>query len=103
MAEELAETACRPFDDPKLRQLLKDLKLKSDIVIDEITTDAVLDASYDLNQAEARVTSFKEFIDQYKDELTALQILYNQPYGKQKLTYAAIKELRRNSPTRPIT
>jgi type I restriction enzyme, R subunit len=93
VAAGLAETACRPFDDPKLRQLLKDLKLKSDIVIDEITTDAVLNASYDLNQAEARVKSFKAFIEQYKDELTALQILYNLPYSKQRLTYAAIKEL----------
>jgi type I restriction enzyme, R subunit len=93
VAEELAEAACCPFNDPQLRQLLKDLKLKADIVIDEITTDAVLNAGYDLKQAEARVKSFKEFIEQYKDELTALQILYNQPYGKQKLTYAAIKEL----------
>jgi type I restriction enzyme R subunit len=93
VGEALAEVACRPFDDAKLRQLLKDIKQKLDIVLDEITTDAVLDASYDLKQAEARITSFKAFITQYKDELTALQILYNQPYGRQKLTYAAIREL----------
>jgi type I restriction enzyme R subunit len=53
----------------------------------------VLSAAYDLKQAEARITSFRDFIETHKDELTALQILYNQPYGKQKLTYAAIKEL----------
>lgn len=93
VAETLTEAACRPFDDPRLRQLLKDLKQKSDIVIDDITTDQVLDASYDLRQAEERIKSFKEFIEKHKDELTALQILYNQPYGKQKLTYAMIKEL----------
>jgi type I restriction enzyme R subunit len=93
IAEELIEAACRPFDDPKVRQLLKDIKQKSDIVIDEITTDEITSASYDLRQAEERIRSFKEFIEQYKDELTALQILYNQPYGREKLTYAAIKEL----------
>lgn len=93
VADELIEQACQPFDDPKLRQLLKDIKQKSEIVIDEITTDQVQEAGYDLKQAEARITSFKAFIEQYKDELTALQILYNQPYGRQKLTYAAIKEL----------
>jgi type I restriction enzyme R subunit len=90
---ELTETACRPFDDPKFRQLLKDIKQKSDIIIDDITTDEVLDASYDLKRAGERIQSFKDFIEAHKDELLALQILYNQPYGKQKLTYGAIKEL----------
>jgi type I restriction enzyme, R subunit len=91
--EELTDKACDPFNDPKLRQLIKDIKQKSDIVIDEITTDTVTGAGYDLNEARKRIDSFKEFIETHKDELTALQILYNQPYGKQKLTYAAIKEL----------
>ena len=95
IAQELTEQACAPFDDPKLRQLLKDLKQKSDIVIDDITTDEVIAASYDLKQAEERIKSFKDFIEKHKNELTALQILYNQPYGKQRLTYAAIKELTR--------
>ncbi len=93
LQEELTEEACKPFDDPKLRQLIKDVKQKSDIVIDDITTDEVLGASYDLKRAEERITSFKEFLEKYKDEILALQILYNQPYGQQKLTYAAIKEL----------
>jgi type I restriction enzyme R subunit len=90
---ELIEAACRPFDDPKLRQLIKDIKQKSDIVIDDITTDQIIGAGYDLKAAEAKIKSFKEFIEQNKNELIALQILYNQPYGKQRLTYAAIKEL----------
>lgn len=90
---DMIETACRPFDDPKLRQLLKDLKQKSDIVIDDITTDQVIHVGYDMKQAEDRIKTFKEFIEKNKNEILALQILYNQPYGKQKLTYAAIKEL----------
>lgn len=90
---ELMDEACKPFDDPGLRQLIKDIKQKSDIVIDDTTTDEILSAGYDLKSAEDRIKSFKEFIEQNKDELTALQILYNQPYGRQKLTYAAIKEL----------
>jgi len=87
------EAACRPFDDPKLRQLLKDIKQKSDIVIDEFTTDEVLGAGYDLRAAEDKIESFRKFIEENKNELLALQILYNQPYGRQRLTYAAIREL----------
>ena len=90
---ELIEVACRPFDDPKLRQLLKDVKQKSDIVIDEFTTDEVLGAGFDLKAAVSKVESFRKFIEENKNELLALQILYNQPYGRQRLTYSAIREL----------
>lgn len=90
---ELIETACRPFDEPKLRELIKDIKKKSDIVIDEMTTDEVTSASFDLKLAEQKIKTFKDFIENHKNELIALQILYNQPYGKQKLTYVSIKEL----------
>lgn len=91
--EELTDTACRPFDNPAARNLLKDIKQKTDIVIDEITTDEVTGAGFDMKRAEETITSFRTFIDENRDELTALQILYNQPQGRQRLTYAAIREL----------
>ncbi len=93
VVRQLAETACQPFDKPTVRTLLKDIKAKMDIVIDEITTDEVISADFDLKRSEETVTSFKQFIEDNRDELTALQILYNQPLGKQRLTYAAIREL----------
>ena len=91
--ENLKDEACAPFDNPNVRQLLIDLKQKSDIIIDEITTDKVISASYDIKQAEEKIKSFKEFMETHKDEITALQILYNIPYKKLKLTYVMIKEL----------
>ena len=91
--EALVEHACKPFDDPALRKLLADIKQKAEIVIDEITTDQVTSAGYDLHKAEEKIESFRAFIDANKDELLALQILYSQPYSKQRLTYIAIKEL----------
>jgi type I restriction enzyme R subunit len=91
--DELAEIACRPFDNPAARNLLKDIKQKIDIVIDEITTDEVTGAGFDMKRAEETITSFRKFMDDNRDELTALQILYNQPHGRQRLTYAAIREL----------
>jgi len=89
----LIDEACRPFNKPALRQVLKDIKQKTDIVIDEVTTDEVLHTGFDLQRAEQTIKSFKDFIEEHRDELTALQILYNQPLGKQKLNYAAIREL----------
>lgn len=91
--DELTDAACRPFDNPTTRNLIKDIKQKTDIVIDEITTDEVTGAGFDMKRAEETITSFKTFMEENKDELTALQILYNQPQGRQRLTYAAIREL----------
>lgn len=91
--EELKDRACRPLDDANLRNLIKTIKQKSDIVIDEGTTDEIITAGYDLKQAEKRTASFREFIETHKNELLALQILYSQPYPKRRLTYASIKEL----------
>jgi type I restriction enzyme R subunit len=91
--EHLRDAACAPFDNPAVRQLLKDIKQKADIVIDEITTDRVLSAGYDLKRAEEMIENFKRFLQDNQDELLALQILYNLPYAKRKLAYAAIQEL----------
>jgi len=91
--DRLVDEACAPFDAAPVRNLLKDIKKQSDIVIDETTTDEVLHAGFDLRHAEEKVSSFRSFIEENKDELTALQIIYNQSYASQRLTYAVIKEL----------
>jgi type I restriction enzyme R subunit len=93
VAKELKEHAARAFDDPKLRRLLKELKAQSEIVIDEISTDEVLTADYDLKRAEETTAKFKKFLEENRDELTALQVIYGRPYALRRLTYAAIKEL----------
>lgn len=90
---ELKDLACQPLDNPDLRNLIKVIKQKTDIVIDEGTVDEVTSAGYDLQQARMRTTNFREFIETHKNDLLALQILYSQPYPKRRLTYASIKEL----------
>jgi type I restriction enzyme, R subunit len=90
---QLRDDACAPLDDAELRKLIKAIKQKTDIVIDDLTPDEVIRAEYDLKQAEQRTVSFKAFIEQNKHELLALQILYSQPFPKRRLTYASILEL----------
>jgi type I restriction enzyme R subunit len=91
--EDLRDKACKPINSAVLRNLIKVIKQKADIVIDEGTIDAVTSAGYDLKQAELRTTSFREFIETHKNELLALEILYSQPFPKRRLTYASIREL----------
>ena len=93
---ELAKTVCTPFDNPKLRDLLIDLKRKSEQIIDTVSQDSLIFAGFDpraKEKAQAYVDTFRKFIEENKNELTALQILYSQPYVKRHLTYDAITQL----------
>jgi len=69
---------------------------RNEQILDIVSQDSVLEAGFDKGAAErARtvVDSFRRFIEEHKDELTALQMIYSRPYGQRQLTYAQIKEL----------
>ena len=87
--------ASKPLCDPALRQLILDIKAKNELTIDHVSQDQVIEAGFSqaaLDRAKGLVQSFEQFIADHKDEITALQILYSQPY-KQRLTFEAVKEL----------
>jgi type I restriction enzyme R subunit len=87
--------ALKPLDDPNLRKLIIEIKEKNDVVIDHVSADEVLEATFSkdaLARAKGLVQSFEQFIKDHKDEITALQVLYSKPY-KHRLTYDAVKEL----------
>jgi type I restriction enzyme R subunit len=94
-AAALLQEAAKPFQDPKLRELLIDIKKKNELTIDHVSQDQVIEAGFSadaLARARTIVHSFEQFIAKHKDEITALQILYSKPY-KQRLTFESIKEL----------
>ncbi len=92
----LVETAVAPFDNPDLRHLLTTIKARTDQVIDRVTRDRVIGAGYsveDTERARQMVASFYAFLQENRDEIAALQIIFGQPYGQQRVTYEQIKEL----------
>ena len=92
-AKELATIACTPFDNPMLRRTLIDIRQRSEQTIDIVSKDEIIFAGFDPTAARDMIRSFKEFIEENKDELTALQIIYSKPYAQRHLTYEAIKQL----------
>lgn len=48
----------------------------------------------DEGQAMTMTTDFGSFLDEHRDELTALRILYGQPAATKRLTYASMEDLR---------
>jgi len=93
-AEALAEEAAKPLaSNPALRDLLEAKRRKADITIDHLTGDTVISAGYDEEKARQLVTSWKQFLEDNQDEITALQILYNRPHAKRHLVYEELKTL----------
>ena len=92
----MIDGAVRPLaDNPAFREKLVELRRSYDQVIDEASADKLLRADYSVDAADrARKTveSFRAYIDEHKDEITALQILYSRPY-RQRLTWKEVKEL----------
>ena len=95
-AEMLMTHACTAFDDPAVRETIVNISRKNEQVIDTVSQDEVTHAGFDAQakeRAQTVVNTFKQFIEENQAELTALQIIFNQPYGRRHLTYQAIKEL----------
>jgi type I restriction enzyme, R subunit len=95
--KELIDAACAPFDQPALRDAIAKAKQEAEQIIDRVTIDAVLSQGYDgaaKEKAAGLLKSFRDYIEQHKAEITALQILYSRPY-KQRLTEPMLKELEK--------
>ncbi len=93
-AEERLRQAAKPFSNPKLRDLILQLRQKADLVVDTVTQDSLIAAGFaeGSDRAKDLVQSFESFIQQHKDEITALQILYNRP-TRAPLKFEDIKAL----------
>jgi type I restriction enzyme, R subunit len=91
-AQVLVSRAVMPLAaNPDLRAFL----MEREILIDETSQDEVLKVGIDLDatqRARNLVASFQEFIQQNKDEITALQILFSRPYA-QRLEFGQVREL----------
>jgi len=95
-SQELVKIACAPFDQPNFRNTILDIKRRSEQIIDTVSKDQVIFAGFDEHareRARTVVDTFKKFIEENKDELTALQLIYGKPYGRRRLTYEEIKSL----------
>ncbi len=90
----LIEAALEPLaSNPDLRKKIVDVRKSYEQLIDQTSQDEVLSSGFSVD-AKVRATmvqSWKQYIEDNKGSITALQILYSRPFG-QRLTHAEIKE-----------
>lgn len=96
--------ALKTFHNPKLRDAILSAKRSLDQIIDEQTPDQLLRAGFDaqaLEKAKSLLTSFRQFIEDHKDEIEALRLLYSVPH-RAGLTFRHVKELAAKLSTPPF-
>ncbi len=96
-AAELRQIAVAPFrDSPELRTALMASQARNEITIDNSSEDSVTHAGFDAaatDRLRGTIEDFRRFIEDNKDEIAALRILYNEPYGGAAPTREQLKEL----------
>ena len=92
---EAMQEAVRPFHNPRLRDAILKAKAAAEQVMDEVTPDTLLRAGFDAaakEKARSLVSDFQKFIEENKNEIEALRLLYGKPY-KAGLRYRQVREL----------
>jgi type I restriction enzyme, R subunit len=95
-SEKLAKEAATVIaTNPDLRNKILAIQRAADQTIDTISQDKLLFAGADAKTSEAArdtIKSFRNYIEQHKAEIEALQILYSRPF-KKRLTEESLREL----------
>lgn len=90
----LVHEAVLPFvAGPGLRNCLTRIHQRREQVIDDLSLDEVVVSGFDQETALHTVQSFRQFIEDHKDEIDALSLLYERPSRLKELTFRQIQEL----------
>jgi type I restriction enzyme R subunit len=80
----------------EMNEFIENVRKSHSQIIDNINPDELISAAWNKDSATKGAEIIKDFtawIEEHKDEITALQIFYNQPYRRRGLTYSMIKEV----------
>lgn len=89
-----ADNLIKAFHNPDLRELIEELRKDTDQIIDDSADTLDTEGTgYDVEKAEGLIKNWQLFINNHKNELDAIQIIYQQPYQKRHLSYDMINQL----------
>ncbi|AGP65770.1 type III restriction enzyme, res subunit [Mycobacterium intracellulare subsp. yongonense 05-1390] len=91
---EAIERAIQPIAaNPELRNRILELRATHDRVIDEVSSDELIEAGgvTDTDRARSIVESWRAYLEEHRDEITAIQLAYEA--GEQRIDFAYIQGL----------
>jgi len=96
ISEDMAKEAAKPFNKPKLRNHILQIRTSHDQIMDDFNLDRVTYAGWNKNKEsedEETIGTFANFIEENKDRLDALNIIYSQSYKMRPLTLTMVEKL----------
>ena len=92
----LVNEAAKPFLSVEICCYIDNIRRSHEQVIDNVNLDEVLFAGFDSQQeenADRVISSFHQFIDENRDEIIALRIIYDQKYKDRPMAIDGLKAL----------
>ena len=102
----LAVEAVVPFQKPEIRDYIENVRRSHEQIIDSVNLDTVLFAGFDSQQkinADRVIASFREFINENKNEIIALRIIYDQAYKDRPMAIEALRGLYEKLKAKGVT
>lgn len=102
----MIKTAVAPFHDPDIRDYIENVRRSHDQIIDNVNIDTVLYAGFDSQQEETAdrvLTTFRTFLQENRDEIIALRIIYNEAYKDRPMMIEQLKALYEKLKAQGIT
>lgn len=93
---QLIKEAVAPFQDAENRDYIENVRRNHDQIIDSVNLDTVMFAGFDAQKEEnvnRVLTTFHQFIEDNKDEIIALRIIYDQAYKDRPMMIEGLKKL----------
>lgn len=103
---ELVQAAVAPFHNPDIRDYIENVRRNHDQIIDSVNLDSVIFAGFDVQQEKnvnKVISSFRTFIEENKDEIVALRIIYDAAYKERPMVIEKLKELYEKLKSEGIT
>lgn len=104
--KELLKEATQPFFNSDAREFIENIRRNHDQIIDTVNIDKVVFAGFDSQKeenADKVIQTFKDFIEENKDEIIALRIIYNEAYKDRPMVVEKLKILYEKLKKKNIT
>ncbi len=89
-----ADLLVHAFHNPALRDLIESLRRDTEQIIDDSSDEVINDQmGYTEEKAKGIVSNWRQFITDHRDELDAIQLMYQQPYQQRHLSHKQIEIL----------
>ena len=104
--KDLIAQAVAPFMNPDTRDFIENVRRSHDQIIDNVNLDSVLFAGYDVQKEETAdrvIQTFRTFIEENRDEIIALRIIYSESYANRAMAVEQLKALYAKLKSKGIT